>query len=313
MGVIIRVLSHSPLARPLPAVILSALGLGGVAFVGLCATAPAASVATPPGAAAAHVGGQGPGRAAPARPGRRPHHVRLDRAVLPRARHDAVGQQPGLVAEPPAGLLDGRRRDRRAGEHHPGRLLRRRELRRLRADRRARLQPLHVPSLAASRRGRGQPDQPLHDPGQPVLADDALGLRAGGDLDAAAGGGDRRDQGLADPVGPDDHDGRRVRPDRLHPAAHGGEPGARRPPLGGEPADHRRAGDRRAPGLAAGAVRDRGHRAVPAMYQDLARCRRRAARRRGRRHQGERGPRRARHRDPAAARPGLGAADAGSA
>jgi hypothetical protein len=48
MGVIIRVLSHSPLARPLPAVILSALGLGGVAFVGLCATAPANSVATPP-------------------------------------------------------------------------------------------------------------------------------------------------------------------------------------------------------------------------------------------------------------------------
>ena len=48
MGVIIRVLSHSPLARPLPAVILSALGLGGVAFVGLCATAPAPSVATAP-------------------------------------------------------------------------------------------------------------------------------------------------------------------------------------------------------------------------------------------------------------------------
>ncbi len=48
MGVIIRVLSHSPLARPLPAVILTALGLGGVAFVGLCATAPAPSVATPP-------------------------------------------------------------------------------------------------------------------------------------------------------------------------------------------------------------------------------------------------------------------------
>jgi hypothetical protein len=48
MGVIIRVLSHSPLARPLPAVILSALGVGGVALVGLCATAPAASVATPP-------------------------------------------------------------------------------------------------------------------------------------------------------------------------------------------------------------------------------------------------------------------------
>ena len=48
MGVIIRVLSHSPLARPLPAVILSALGLGGVAFVGLCATAPKPSAATSP-------------------------------------------------------------------------------------------------------------------------------------------------------------------------------------------------------------------------------------------------------------------------
>ncbi len=48
MGVIIRVLSHSPLARPLPAVILSALGLGGVAFVGLCATAPTPSAATSP-------------------------------------------------------------------------------------------------------------------------------------------------------------------------------------------------------------------------------------------------------------------------
>jgi len=48
MGILIRVLSHSPLARPLPAVILSALGLFGVAFVGLCATAPVASAATPP-------------------------------------------------------------------------------------------------------------------------------------------------------------------------------------------------------------------------------------------------------------------------
>jgi hypothetical protein len=48
MGAIIRVLSHSPLARPLPAVILSALGLGGVAFVGLCATAPVPSAATSP-------------------------------------------------------------------------------------------------------------------------------------------------------------------------------------------------------------------------------------------------------------------------
>ena len=48
MGRLIRVLSHSRLARPLPAVILSALGLAGVAFVGLCATAPRPSVATPP-------------------------------------------------------------------------------------------------------------------------------------------------------------------------------------------------------------------------------------------------------------------------
>src|SRR5215831_13544891 len=48
MGVVIRVLAHSPLARPLPAVTLSALGIGGVAFVGLCATAPRPSVATPP-------------------------------------------------------------------------------------------------------------------------------------------------------------------------------------------------------------------------------------------------------------------------
>jgi len=48
MGRLIRVLSHSPLARPLPAVILSALGICGVAFNGLCATAPQPSVATPP-------------------------------------------------------------------------------------------------------------------------------------------------------------------------------------------------------------------------------------------------------------------------
>jgi hypothetical protein len=48
MGQLIKVLAHSPLARPLPAVVLSALGLAGVAFVGLCATAPHPSVATPP-------------------------------------------------------------------------------------------------------------------------------------------------------------------------------------------------------------------------------------------------------------------------
>ena len=34
MGMLIRVLAHSPLARPLPAVSLSALGLGLVAFMG---------------------------------------------------------------------------------------------------------------------------------------------------------------------------------------------------------------------------------------------------------------------------------------
>ena len=48
MGILIRVLAGSPLARPVPAVTLSALGLGGVAFVGVCATSPTPSVATPP-------------------------------------------------------------------------------------------------------------------------------------------------------------------------------------------------------------------------------------------------------------------------
>src|ERR1700676_2716652 len=48
MGVLIRVLAFSPLGRPLPAVSLSALGLGLAAFTGLCATAPGASEATLP-------------------------------------------------------------------------------------------------------------------------------------------------------------------------------------------------------------------------------------------------------------------------
>src|SRR5487761_1229436 len=48
MGALIRILSHSRLARPLPAVILSAVGLAGAAVNGLCATAPQPSVATPP-------------------------------------------------------------------------------------------------------------------------------------------------------------------------------------------------------------------------------------------------------------------------
>src|SRR6201996_9578612 len=48
MGRLIRVLAPSRLPAPRPAVTLSALGLAGVAFVGLCATAPRPSVATPP-------------------------------------------------------------------------------------------------------------------------------------------------------------------------------------------------------------------------------------------------------------------------
>ena len=48
MGVLIRALKASPLARPLPAVTLSVLGLGMIAFTGLCATAPGASEATLP-------------------------------------------------------------------------------------------------------------------------------------------------------------------------------------------------------------------------------------------------------------------------
>ncbi|MBV9208066.1 MAG: hypothetical protein JO037_22300, partial [Actinobacteria bacterium] len=48
MGVLIRALTSSPLARPRPAVSLSLLGLGLVAFTGLCATAPGASEAALP-------------------------------------------------------------------------------------------------------------------------------------------------------------------------------------------------------------------------------------------------------------------------
>jgi hypothetical protein len=48
MGVLIRAMKSSPLARPLPAVSLSALGLGLLAFIGLCATAPGASEAALP-------------------------------------------------------------------------------------------------------------------------------------------------------------------------------------------------------------------------------------------------------------------------
>ena len=211
MGVIIRLLSHSPLARPLPAVILSALGLGGVAFVGLCATAPAASVATPPvllplTSVARDLGA--------------PHlpdvvadvvmYVSIGLCCLglammlwansrgwsPNPRRvfwTAVGAIAVLVNITPVGSSDAASyaaygRIAALG-HNPYTFL-----------------PSQLPG------GAGATEQPLHDAGQPVLANDAFGLRAGGDLDAAAGGGDRRDQGLADPVGSDDHDGRRVRP-----------------------------------------------------------------------------------------------------
>jgi hypothetical protein len=49
MGRLIYVLSHSPLARPFPAVVLSALGLAGVAVNGLCApSVPKPTSVTPP-------------------------------------------------------------------------------------------------------------------------------------------------------------------------------------------------------------------------------------------------------------------------
>jgi hypothetical protein len=48
MGVLIRALKSSPLGRPLPAVSVSVLGLGLLAFTGLCATAPGASEAALP-------------------------------------------------------------------------------------------------------------------------------------------------------------------------------------------------------------------------------------------------------------------------
>jgi hypothetical protein len=48
MGTLIQALASSPLSRPMPAVSLSALGLGLVVFTGLCADAPGASEATLP-------------------------------------------------------------------------------------------------------------------------------------------------------------------------------------------------------------------------------------------------------------------------
>src|ERR1700741_5398986 len=47
-GVFMRQLKSSLLARPLPAVSMSVLGLGLLAFIGLCATSPGASGATLP-------------------------------------------------------------------------------------------------------------------------------------------------------------------------------------------------------------------------------------------------------------------------
>ncbi len=156
MGRLIRVLSHSPPGPSAPAVLLSALGLAGVAFNGLCATAPRPSVATPPvllplTSVARDLG-------APHLPDLAANLIMYTSITLCclGPGHDAVGQQPGLVAQPAQGLLDGGGRGRRAGEHHPGRIGRRRVLRRLRADRGARAQPVHVhPEHAA--RGANNP------------------------------------------------------------------------------------------------------------------------------------------------------------
>ncbi len=186
------------LARPLPAVHAERARPGGVAFNGLCATAPQPSVATPPVLLPLTSVARNLGAPAPARPGRQRDHVRLDRAVLPGPGHDAVGQQPGLVAEPAEGLLDGRGRGRRAGEHHAGRLGRHRVLRRLRADRGARPQPVHVhPGDLAARRE--------HNPYTTIVGrkwqNTPVGLRPGGDLDAPARRLDRRRRGRGSPSG----------------------------------------------------------------------------------------------------------------
>ena len=105
ISVLIRALKSSPLARPLPAVSLSALGLGLLAFTGLCATAPGASEATLPIFC----------RSPPWRAGwtrravRRCHHIRraggrcpAHRGKRPAARHAADGpraDQPGCRAD----------------------------------------------------------------------------------------------------------------------------------------------------------------------------------------------------------------------
>ena len=140
MGALIRVLAHSPLARPLPAVSLSALGLGLVAFTGLCATAPAT------GGRRCQCCCRSPRwRTGWARrrcpPAHQLHHERRHHTVLPRPGLDAVGEQPRLAPEPPAGLLDRGGGGRGAGEHHPGRLIGRGELRRVRAHRGSRHSP----------------------------------------------------------------------------------------------------------------------------------------------------------------------------
>ena len=190
MGIIIRVLSHSRLARPLPAVILSALGLGGVAFVGLCATAPTPSVATPPvllplTSVARDLGA--------------PHLPDLvadlimyasiglcclglammlwanSRGWSPNPRRvfwTAGGAVAVLVNITPVGSSDA------ASYAAYGRI--------------AALG--HNPYTFTPADAAGLKRQPVHDAGQPAVAGNALGLRAGGHLDAPDRGADRRGQ-----------------------------------------------------------------------------------------------------------------------
>ena len=138
MGMLIRVLAHSPLARPLPAVSLSALGLGLVVFTGLCATAPATGGSTLPVLLPLTALAHRLGAPALSSFAHQLHHERRPHAVLPGPGRDAVGEQPRLAPGPAAGLLVRGSGDRGADEHHPGRLIRRGELRRVRAHRRPR-------------------------------------------------------------------------------------------------------------------------------------------------------------------------------
>ena len=152
MGMLIRVLAHSPLARPLPAVSLSALGLGLVAFTGLCATAPATGGSTLPVLLPLTSLAHRLGAPALSALAHQLHHERRPHAVLPGPGRDAVGEQPRLVSGPAEGLLDRGGGGRGPGERHPGRLIGRGELRRVRAHCRPRTQSVRVPAGRPARR-----------------------------------------------------------------------------------------------------------------------------------------------------------------